>query len=237
MAQIEPSTAAVSSDPQAGVGAKMRVARLERGYGVRELARLVDCSASLISQIERGKANPSVNTLYAIANVLGISVDSMFGPHPDGAHVVTPIGPASDDGHERSLENTATPRRTDHAASIIQHPDTRLEITLNHGVKWELLTPTPEQNVEFMEVTYDVGATSAARNEAMRHNGREYTVITAGTLHAQIGFETYVLEVGDSLAFDPTVPHRFWNEGTVTMRAIWFVLDRWAPSDDHGTAP
>ena len=46
------------------LGAKIRVARVARGYGVRELARHLNCSASLISQIERDKANPSVNTLY-----------------------------------------------------------------------------------------------------------------------------------------------------------------------------
>ena len=236
MAQVEPSITSTSSEPQVGVGSKMRAARLERGVGVRELARMVDCSASLISQIERGKANPSVNTLYAIANVLGISVDSMFGPHLDGdsPHAASERGVG--DGNGRSPD-TATLRSIDHGPSIIQHPDTRLEITLNHGVKWELLTPTPEQNVEFMEVTYDVGATSAARNEAMRHNGREYTVIVAGTLHAQIGFETFVLESGDSLAFDPTVPHRFWNDGDVPMRAIWFVLDRWTPTEERDTAP
>ena len=237
MAHVDPSIASIASDPQTGVGSKMRAARLDRGIGVRELARMVDCSASLISQIERGKANPSVNTLYAIANVLGISVDSMFGPHLDGD------GPAPERqhvigaGNGPSTDVAAVHRSIDHGPSIIQHPDTRLEITLNHGVKWELLTPTPEQNVEFMEVTYDVGATSAARNEAMRHNGREYMVIIAGALHAQIGFETFVLESGDSLAFDPTVPHRFWNEGDVPMRAIWFVLDRWTPSEERDTAP
>lgn len=49
------------------LGARIRAARVARGIGVRELGRRVDCSGSLISQIERGRVNPSVNTLYAIS--------------------------------------------------------------------------------------------------------------------------------------------------------------------------
>jgi uncharacterized cupin superfamily protein len=39
---------------------------------------------------------------------------------------------------------------------------------------------------------------------------------------------------GDSLAFDATIPHRFWNAGDVAVRSVWFVLDRWLP---HGGRP
>jgi transcriptional regulator with XRE-family HTH domain/quercetin dioxygenase-like cupin family protein len=61
------------------IGERLRQARMRRGMTVRGLARLVDVSASLISQIETGKSSPSVSTLYAITAALDISVEDVFG--------------------------------------------------------------------------------------------------------------------------------------------------------------
>ena len=61
------------------IGERLRQARLRRGMTVRGLARVVDVSASLISQIETGKSSPSVSTLYAITAALDISIEDVFG--------------------------------------------------------------------------------------------------------------------------------------------------------------
>lgn len=61
------------------IGERLRQARLRRGMTVRGLARVVDVSASLISQIETGKSSPSVSTLYAITAALDISIEDIFG--------------------------------------------------------------------------------------------------------------------------------------------------------------
>ena len=64
------------------IGERLRQARLRRGMTVRGLARVVDVSASLISQIETGKSSPSVSTLYAITAALEISIEDIFGTAP-----------------------------------------------------------------------------------------------------------------------------------------------------------
>ena len=203
------------------------MARVARGYGVRELARHLNCSASLISQIERDKANPSVNTLYSIASVLGITVDSMFEARDDVEN------PKSSKAFQAGLGNTGAQgiRIGAVSGSNVQHKETRLAINLDHGVRWELLTPTPERNNEFMEVTYPPGSSSAPQNEFVHHSGREFALIFEGTLSARIGSEDLVLGPGDSLTFDPMTPHRFWNDGPAPVRAVWFVQDRWTPGD------
>ena len=61
------------------IGERLRQARLRRGMTVRGLARVVDVSASLISQIETGKSSPSVSTPYAITAALDISIEDIFG--------------------------------------------------------------------------------------------------------------------------------------------------------------
>ncbi len=215
------------------LGERIRSERIAQRIGVRELGRLVDCSASLISQIELGKANPSVSTLYSIASVLNISVDKLFAESPpdsekEPAQVPREMPSSARSAFQEMEAAASIPRLTAHEGSVIQRRSRRPAIDLDRGVRWELLVPVPEKNAEFMEVTYAPGGGSAPEDHAIRHNGREYCVILEGVLSIQIGFETYELNPGDSMAFDSTIPHRFWNAGQAPVRAIWFVLDRWA---------
>jgi transcriptional regulator with XRE-family HTH domain/quercetin dioxygenase-like cupin family protein len=83
--------ARVSSIPP--VGQRIREVRLQRGLTLRGLARAVGVSASLVSQIETGKSQPSVSTLYAITKALGISVEDVFDTNGGaGAAGATPNG-------------------------------------------------------------------------------------------------------------------------------------------------
>ena len=59
------------------LGTRLRVERERRGLSLRELARRLEVSPSLVSQIETGKTQPSVRTLYAIVSEL-IGLDRMF---------------------------------------------------------------------------------------------------------------------------------------------------------------
>lgn len=206
------------------LGARLRSAREERSIGVRQLARMVDCSASLISQIERGRANPSVSTLYAIATALGISLDGLFADATLRAPEGRPAAPAS------------APPAAEEVHPLVLRARQRRVINLERGVQWQLLMPVPERNAEFLEAFYAPGGGSTTDDHAIRHNGREYSLVLEGTLSVEIGFEQYELAPGDSMAFDSTIPHRFWNAGAVPVRAIWFVMDRWATPDNSGSA-
>ena len=83
---------------QAGIGDRIRTARTAQGVSARAFARSLGVSPSLISQIELGKALPSVGTLFAIVTKLGISLDEIFF---DAAGEAVPAGPLS---HGRSAE-------------------------------------------------------------------------------------------------------------------------------------
>jgi|GEM_PF-53164 len=224
------------------LGTRIRDARVARGLGVRELARIADCSASLVSQIERGRANPSVSTLYSLADALGISVASLFrsGDGRRGAPATIPGEPqrvvgraAPDEGRSAApyaalLEAPSTARRpsTIEEAVVLRRAQRR-SIDLERGVHWELLLPRPERDVDFLEVRYEPHGGSALKEHAIRHHGREMAVIIEGELSAQIAFERYRLEPGDSLSFTSTTPHRYWNPGATQARAIFVVLGGW----------
>ena len=218
------NTPPASLDRGALIGARLRQRRIELGMTARELARRVDCSPSLISQVERGRAVPSVSTLWALVTALRISMDRLFDPAQDDTAT-------SGEGTAAAADGAA-----DAPAGPVLRRYSRPRITLERGVVWERLTAAAEKDMEFLEVCYPVGQSVPEAEHAIQHTGQEYAmsllvcyavaVIIEGALSTQIGFEQYVLEEGDSLTFDSAIPHRFWNAGPVPARAIWVILNR-----------
>ena len=196
-----------------GIGDRIRVERTKAGISQRELARRLGLSPSLISQIESGLSKPSVGTLYAIVTELGLSLDRILRGdqfQPPGT----------------TLASTAV-------ESVVR-PSQRKAIDLDSGVRWEELSASNEDGIDFLEAIYEVGGASTPHDSLMRHHGREYGYIISGTLSVQIGFVRYDVAPGDSIAFDSTEPHRLFNDGDVPVRAIWFVSGR---GSDHRTDP
>ena len=187
------------------VGSRLRAERERLGISLRELARRVGVSPSLVSQIELDRVNPSVSTLYALVTELGMTMSDVFGDARAGDSVVRPL--RGGDG-------------------LAERPETRRVINLASGVRWERLTPHSDSEVEFLYVTYPVGAESCPEDALMTHGGREYGYVTSGTLGVRVGFEEYELEPGGSIAFDSSSPHRLWAIGDEPVHAIWVVIGR-----------
>jgi transcriptional regulator with XRE-family HTH domain len=216
-------------DPGTGLGPRLRLVRASRQLSVRELARRVGCSASLISQIERGVSVPSVGVLYSLATELGSSLDYLLfgsGSAPDGGSAETPVaspaaGPAAD---EATAADPPGAQAAAPPAAIVQWGGDRRIIDLASGVRWERLTPQPEAMTDFLEVIYSPGGHSTDERRPLRHDGREYGLIISGTLQANVGFESYELGPGDSIAFDSSTPHEYLNKTGEVVHAIWVVV-------------
>jgi len=187
------------------VGNRLREERESRGMSLRELARRVGVSPSLVSQIELDRVNPSVSTLYALVTELGLTMGEVFGDAPAEER---PVRPARDgDG-------------------LAERPETRRVINLASGVRWERLTPHSDGDIEFLYVVYPVGAESCPEDALMTHGGREYGYVSSGVLGVRVGFDEYELGPGGSIAFDSSSPHRLWAIGDEPVHAIWVVIGR-----------
>jgi transcriptional regulator with XRE-family HTH domain len=186
------------------IGSRLREQRERQGLSLRELARRIGVSASLISQIERDKVNPSVSTLWSLARELGLNMGDLFDEE-DGA------------GNGRRRDAESTPVVT---------PDERAVINLASGVVWERLTPERDPSVEFLRVTYDVGSESCPEDSLVTHGGREYAFVISGRLGVRVGFDEYRLDPGHSITFDATSPHRLWAIGDEPVEALWVVVGR-----------
>jgi transcriptional regulator with XRE-family HTH domain len=206
------------SAPEYGeMGDRLRAVRQSRGMSLRALANQLGVSPSLISQVETGRAKPSVSTLYAICTELGISLDELLFTDADPA--LSERAPAVPQGAFEILLPSAP----------VQRAQDRKAIRLASGVVWERLTTESIPQVDFFYVTYDVGGASSSESDFQRHPGHEWGYILSGRLGVRIGFDDYVLETGDSIAFDSTTPHRLFNVGQVPVHGIWFVLGRRGP--------
>lgn len=188
------------------LGARIRGERERLGVSVRGLARQIGVSPSLVSQIERGRVMPSVGTLYAIANELGLSLDWLFGEAP--AH-------RAGAGREGPQASPAT----------VQRRGTHTTIGLAGGVTWERLTAGPDE-LDFLHVVYAVDGSSCPEDSLIRHGGREHGYVVSGRLGVRIGFDEHELGPGDSISFDSSSPHRLWAVGDEPAHAIWVVLRR-----------
>jgi transcriptional regulator with XRE-family HTH domain/quercetin dioxygenase-like cupin family protein len=200
------------------LGPRIREERLAKGISLRALAREVGVSASMISQIETGKAQPSVSTLYAITSALGLSVQTVFeAPLDAGEAPVVAAGTAP----TTVLEAIGSA----HGVRLgpLVRPAERQVLILDSGVTWERLGVLPQQSVDFLRITYAPGGTSSSDGELMHHTGSEYGVLLSGELLLTLGFEDILLHPGDAVSFDSTTPHRYRNDGTEPAVGIWFV--------------
>jgi transcriptional regulator with XRE-family HTH domain len=191
-------------------GHALRARRQENRISVRALASQVGVSASLVSQIENGKVNPSVDTLVALVTALGLSLDELFLDVPPKA---------------------GEPQPTPGGTGVVR-ADERPRIELATGVTWDRLTPTHELGVDFLYVIYAVGGASCAPGAYMRHHGREYGLVLSGRLGAAVGFESFELGAGDSIVFNADTPHRLWTIGDEPVMATWTIIGR--SGDERG---
>jgi transcriptional regulator with XRE-family HTH domain/mannose-6-phosphate isomerase-like protein (cupin superfamily) len=223
---------------------RLRDFRRQRRYSLRELAARADVSASLLSQIENGKANPSVMVLHSIASALNVPLMYFFPPDQETASA--PI-------LDLEAMSTLTPSQTRAAVGInlpadskpfmergtvaldflgqslapdvplLLRQDHRASIELQGGVIWERLTAMGIKGIEFLHIEYGTGASSGAAMS--RHRGSEFGYILEGQLTLNLGFDEYQMVPGDSVVFNSNTPHRLTNSGECTMRAIWVIFD------------
>lgn len=175
-------------------GAKIRLVRERRGLTLKEVAQSAQVSESLVSQIERDKVSPSIDTLMAIAEVLDLNVEYLFQDFKKKkkAAVLTP------EQQNRLILNGVTYHQ------MAYHPE------------------APESpSLEVLKVEIPPGA--AKGDDEFGHLGREVGIIIDGTGELLYGEESYPLKAGDTVAFSSDMPHTIRNTGKKPLESIWII--------------
>jgi transcriptional regulator with XRE-family HTH domain/quercetin dioxygenase-like cupin family protein len=206
------------------LGSRLKDVRLKAGLSLRELARQASVSPSFVSQIENGKSQPSVATLYVFSQLLDVSVDELFEQKEPEAPDAVPT--TQEDGWEPGGPKNPTsawpPTAYSNRVSVV-HPTHRPHLVMAEGVEWERLAATPEHGVNFMKISYAPGATSTAGGDLVSHEGYEYGFVLSGECEITIGDDVFLLREGESLGFDSGIPHVLRNPGDVEFQGLWFV--------------
>lgn len=191
------------------LGRVIHVARGRQGASLERLAATSGVSVGLISQLERGKGNPSFSTLRRLAAALDIPVATFMG---DESTLPGPAVPEHD-----VLRAPGAGRST----RIVRTANRKQLHLPQEGLTYELLTPDLQGSLEVLRTTVPPGFDNADR--PFEHRGEECVHLLAGRLELHIGGATYELEVGDSATYDAAVPHWWANRDDAAATIIGVV--------------
>jgi transcriptional regulator with XRE-family HTH domain/quercetin dioxygenase-like cupin family protein len=211
-----------------GLGQRLAAYRTARGLKVTQLAREVGVSSSLISQIERQQSQPSVSTLFALAEALDVPVDAFFEDAPARVSAEPAPGvaaePAPGVAAERGPGVAHEPAAVDDGPEgrYVVRRGERSTIDIEGGVHWERLTPLPLDRMDFLEIVYE--PRSESHPQLYRHPGTEMLLVLQGRLDIHVGFRRHELAAGDSMHFPSSLPHRYVNPADEEARAVTVLL-------------
>ena len=225
------------------LGARLREVRLRSGLSLREVARQLGVSPSFVSQLENGKSQPSVATLYSLAQLLRVSIDELFAqpePGPAGpadrglpmAAVAEPTAgaPGSAPQPASSVNRSdlgsvaeAFPRDLRHPRVSRTRPGERPRLVMDTGVVWERLAGNTGIDLDFIEVIYPAHSSSTNDGRMLQHAGSEFGYLLEGELEVTVGDDAFTLRAGEAMGFDSSQPHLFRNRGESPARGIWCV--------------
>jgi transcriptional regulator with XRE-family HTH domain len=225
MTELLADSEETEGDPVVNLGSRLKAVRLRSGMSLREVARQLGVSPSFISQLENGKSQPSVATLYSIAQLLDVSIDELFAKdgHPGSTSLTADALEGAVSRSDLGSPADAWPQDDSGRRISIVEAANRPRLVMDSGVVWEQLATNSDQNLDFMEIIYPPGSSSTNDGRMLRHQGTEYGYLLSGTLEITFGFETHTLRAGESMSLDSAVPHLLTNPGTTPARGIWAV--------------
>ena len=165
------------------LGGRVRLLRLERGWSLEALARASGVSRSMLSEIERDQANPTLAVTLRIARAFGMNLGELI-EMPGATSAVTVI----------RADDRAYHYRSD------AHCQIRTLSPLNL-----------EKDVEFYEVQLKPGG--ALRSAAHFAGTREFLTVQKGQVRVESAEDAETLAPGDSASYRADVPHAIVNTG------------------------
>ena len=176
------------------IGPKLRALRLKKSMGLVELGKHTGLSPALLSKLERDKLYPTLPTLLRIALVFSVGLDYFFADERK-RHIVSVV---------RKEERIKLPDRpsADEVAYYFESLDFKSNERRTNAYLAEF-EPVPEEKLK-----------------PHQHPGSEFLHVMKGKLGLRIGTDDYELDAGDSIYFDPSVPHTYRRVGKQPCQAM-----------------
>lgn len=194
MAQVLSSTSLIDAPP--AVGSKLQEMRKAQKLSLDELSKRSGVSKSMLSEVERNQANPTVGVLWRLASALGLSLTDLLA-----GGVAVKAAP--------TVELVAA-----HSIPVTTSVDGKCTL--------RILGPIAlAGKVEWYELTVEAGGVLAS--EPHEAGAREHLSVLSGTLTVQAADSSKVLKAGDSARYAVDVQHAIRNTGKGLAKALLLV--------------
>ncbi|TDM06643.1 MAG: DNA-binding protein [Ideonella sp. MAG2] len=177
------------------VGLTLAALRQAKALSLDELSRQAGVSKSMLSQIERNQANPTVAVVWRLANALGVSMADLLGGDKPALPPVTTVAA--------------------HATPSLRSPDGLCELRILGPIE---LAGT----FEWYELI--IQAQGALASEAHEPGSREHLTVLDGELQVSSGGISSLLTAGDTARYAVDQAHEIRNLGAVPARGLLVVL-------------
>ena len=175
-------------------GEKLRKVRERKGLTLKVVAQQAGVSESLVSQIERNKVSPAIDTLLSLADVLDISLEYIFEEY----RLSRPV----------RISPTAKRRKIVEAGITYE----------------EIIHPAESDGLHALEsYIITLPQMTQTHRGSYGHPGREFGYIIEGTATLQYETVLYTLNEGDSVSFAAFSPHILTNTSNKILKALWIV--------------
>ncbi len=180
------------------IGGRLKKQRHRLGFSLRELARRTDLTASFLSQVERGQANASLDSLRRISEALNVSMLYFLAePAEDATEEITPATTSA--SPEPIKSNPTPPPRYNPVVRAHNRPQLTFP---DSGISYELLVPTLSRKMEVIRGEIPPGMRNVVRR--LREPTEEFIYVLSGSLRVTLKDQVYILNPGDTIYFQGT---------------------------------
>ncbi|WP_321469975.1 cupin domain-containing protein [Halarcobacter sp.] len=177
------------------VGKKIKSLRVAKNMAAKQLAGEAGISFGMLSQLEKGSTQGSVETLRKIAKVLDVTLAHLFTNNTDEPTINT-------------LENIENEK------SYVVRKDERKKISFPDPLyTCELLVPDLQGEIELLQVNMEPNRIT---DDLIPHTkgGEECDYVLEGEIVVTLNNKEFELKKGDSIRFNPEIPHKIENRSS-----------------------
>jgi transcriptional regulator with XRE-family HTH domain len=187
----------VSTNSPPEVGATLQRLRLARGLTLEDLSRIAGVSKSMLSQIEREKANPTIAITWRLANALGVAIGELLSGATREVETIRVV-----DAHE-------TPTLPgNHAGYVL-----RILGPMEMAGKYEWYELTLAAGGELASQAHDPGTS-------------EHLTVLHGAVEVEVGTSKKKVKMGGTARYPADQNHLIRNAGKTEAKALLVVVHR-----------
>jgi quercetin dioxygenase-like cupin family protein len=176
------------------VGERVRKVRERRGLSLRDISQRTDLDVLLLKQIEEGAISPPLGTVIKLAKALEMKMGFFISGEEERAYTIV--------------------RRNDR--KVVSRYDSKKQ--KQYGYEFESLAPyKKDRHMDPFLVSLEPADTEAERST---HGGQEFIYVLQGRMKVHLGDEKHLLEPGDAIYYDSSVPHLVKCHGDETTKIL-----------------